>query len=344
MTPLRTVLVGYGGAGRWIHRPLLTGEPGISLVGVVTGDPGRATAAQADVPGVRVLPTADDLAALEPELVVVAAPNTAHVPVAEAALGLGAAVVVDKPMALDAPAAAALAAAARDRRLVLSAFHNRRWDSDTLTAAALLADGALGRVLRLESRFQRFRPHVQDRWREAGPEEGGGVLLDLGTHVVDQALHLLGPVEQVYAEVDAVRDGAGGDDDAFLALTHTGGARSHLWCSAAAPVGGPRLLVEGTSAGWRKDGLDGQEAALKAGWLPGRQAAPAEPDGTLHDEDGPRPVASLPGRWSAYYAALVGAVRGLGPVPVPAEDAVRVAVVLDAARTSARERRIVSVG
>ena len=184
---------------------------------------------------------------------------------------------------------------------------------------------------------------VQERWREAEPEQGGGVLLDLGPHVVDQALHLLGPAMRVYAEVEAVRDGAVGDDDAFVALTHEGGARSHLWCSAAAPVGGPRLQVEGTSAGWSKQDLDGQEDALKAGWLPGRGPGPAEPAGTLHDEDGPRPVASLPGRWSAYYAALAGAVRGLGPVPVTAEEAVRVLQVLDAARTSALEGRVVEL-
>lgn len=341
MPALRTVLVGYGGAGRWIHRPLLQAEPSLVLTHVVTGDPGRRAAATADVPGVQVLSDTSGLADLAPDVVVVATPSATHLPVATAALAAGAAVVVDKPLALSAEDTACLAELAQERGQVLSAFHNRRWDSDTLTAAALLAGGDLGRVVRLESRFQRFRPQVQRRWREDGPQQGGGVLYDLGPHVVDQALHLLGPVTGVYAEVDVLREQAVGDDDVFLALEHASGARSHLWCSAAAPVGGPRLVLEGTLAGWSKAGLDAQEQALKDGWQPGSEPGPAEPDGVLHDAAGSRPVGSLPGRWTAYYAAFAGSVRGQCPPPVTALDAVRVARVLDAARISAGERRVV---
>ena len=132
----------------------------------------------------------------EIDAVVVATPNTVHVPLALTAIGLGKATVVDKPVALSADDAQRLVDHARDRSVLLCAFHNRRWDSDTLTAKRLLAEGRLGEVIRLESRFARFRPEVAQRWRE-DVAAGGGVLLDLGTHVVDQALHLLGPAVPV---------------------------------------------------------------------------------------------------------------------------------------------------
>ena len=245
--------------------------------------------------------------------------------------------MVDKPLALSSSDAAALAAYALSKHRVLSVFHNRRWDSDTLTARSLLAAGTLGTVHRLESRFTRFRPQVQQRWREQ--PGGGGVLLDLGTHLVDQAMHVLGPVTSVHAEVRALRPGATVDDDAFLALTHESGASSLLWCSAAAPWTGPRLVLQGGSAGWVKADLDGQEDAQRRGVAPG-----AEPDGTLHDERGAHPVPSLPGDWAQFYREFALAVRGKGPVPVDVQDAVRVQQVLEAAAASSARQQIVHLG
>ena len=218
-------------------------------------------------------------------------------------------------------------------------FHNRRWDSDTLTAAQLLRDGVLGDVSRLESRFTRFRPAVVERWREDA-SAGGGVLNDLAPHLVDQALLLLGPVVAVYAEVRQVRPGAQVDDDCLLQLTHAGGARSSLWASAVAPWPGPRLVLQGTRAGWSKDGLDGTEDALRAG----RWSGPvAEPDGLLWREDGAVPVPSLPGDWPAFYAAFAAAVTEGGPLPVDPRDAVRTVQVLEAARRSAASGQVVAL-
>jgi predicted dehydrogenase len=187
----------------------------------------------------------------------------------------------------------------------------------------------LGDVHRLESRFTRFRPQVADRWRER--PGGGGVLLDLGSHLVDQAVHLLGPVASVYAEVRTRRPSAVVDDDVFMALTHVSGASSLLWCSAAAPWTGPRLVVQGSTAGWVKHDLDGQEQAQRDGTGP-----PVEAPGELQDERGSRPVPSRPGDWAAFYRAFSGAVLDGGAVPVEPSDAVDVLRVLEAAvRSSA---------
>ena len=319
---------------------MLQAVAGLSLTHVVTGDPGRQDQARQDVPGVEVVDAAEALwrRAQEYDVVVVATPNDSHLPLAMAALELGKPTAVDKPMARTADEAALLVSRAAELGVALTVFHNRRWDSDTLTAAALLSEGLLGEVVRLESRFTRFRPEVAPRWRERAGA-GGGVLLDLGSHLVDQALHLLGPVTHVYAEVELRRPAAEVDDDCFLALTHTSGARSHLWCSMTAPAPGPRLLLQGTRAGWVKDGLDGQEDALRAGLPAG--GAPPEPPGRLTDAGGTRQVASLGGDWPAFYRGVVDAVAGAADVPVRPEDGVRVLRVLEAARRSAASREVV---
>ena len=336
--PLRTALLGYGLAGRVIHRPLLQAVDGLEVTHVVTADPARRAAVEADLPGARVVDAAAALwrQAADFDVVVVATSNDVHVPLATAALDLGKPVVVDKPVALTSEDAARLVEHARSRGVPLGVFHNRRWDSDTLTAADLLASGVLGTVHRLESRFTRFRPQVVDRWREK--PGGGGVLLDLGTHLVDQAVHLLGPVREVWADVRELRAGAEVDDDVVLALTHESGAGSLLWCSAAAPWTGPRLVLQGSRAGWVKQDLDGQEAAARED----RPPTP-EPDGTLWDEDGARPVPSRPGDWPAFYRGFDDAVRTGAPLPVQPEDAVHVLRVLEAAVRSSREREVVRV-
>ena len=340
--PLRVALVGYGLAGRVLHRPLLEADLDLQVTHVVTGDPERRAAAGTELPHARVLTAVDDLwrAADEVDAVVVAAANLAHVPVATAAVELGLPTVVDKPLALTAAEAARLCDLADARGVPLTVFQNRRWDSDTLTAQRLLREGVLGEVHRLESRFARFRPDVARRWREDAAA-GGGVLLDLGAHLVDQAVLLLGPAEQVHAEVRQVRDGAAVDDDVFLALAHRSGAVSHLSASMASPWPGPRLVLQGSAAGWSQDRLDGTEDAMRAGRWDGPVA---EPDGTLWTADGAARVPTEPGDWPAFYACFAAAVRGGAPVPVDPRDAVRTLQVLEAARRSAEQARAVPVG
>lgn len=334
---IRVALLGYGLGGRVIHRPLIQAVPELALTHVVTADPDRVAQARADLPGVAVVPSAGQLWTQPDEfdVVVVATANETHVPLTTAALELGKLTVVDKPLAITAAEAATLVDLAQRLAVPLTVFQNRRWDSDTLTAAALFNEGTLGEVIRLESRFTRFRPEVVHRWREDATA-GGGVLLDLGAHLVDQALLLLGPAVEVYAEVDTRRTGAGADDDCFLALTHTSGARSHLWGSMAAPYPGPRLALQGSRAGWVKDDLDGQEDAQRDG-VP----LPPEPDGHLWTAEGSRPVPSLAGDWAAFYRGVAATVTDGSPVPVDPRDAVRGLQVLDAARRSSQTRQVV---
>ncbi|WP_416982758.1 Gfo/Idh/MocA family oxidoreductase [Streptomyces sp. T028] len=353
-TPLRVGLIGYGLAGSVFHAPLIAATEGLALDTVVTSNPERQDQARAEFPDVRLAATAEDLLtrADELDLVVVASPNRTHVPLATAALKAGLPVVVDKPVAGTAAEARELAALADERGLLLSVFQNRRWDNDFLTLRALLAEGELGDVRRFESRFERWRPQPKGGWRESGdPAEIGGLLYDLGSHVVDQALVLFGPAASVYAEVDVRRPGAETDDDTFIALTHTSGVRSHLHVSATTPQLGPRFRVLGSTAGYVKYGLDPQEAALREGERPGPAGWGEEPEelwGRIGSGESPltgggRPVRTLPGDYPAYYAAVAKALIDGGPNPVTAVEAAAALDVLEAARRSARDGVVVTL-
>jgi predicted dehydrogenase len=306
----------------------------------VTADAERAAQARREHPGATVLGSAVEMLRTAGELglglVVVASPNRTHVPLATAALQRGLPAVVDKPLAATAAEGEQLAALAREHGLILSVFHNRRWDGDFLTLQDLAARGALGTIHRLESRFERWRPQPRPGWREqADPADAGGVLYDLGSHLVDQALQLLGPATHVYAELDRRRPLAEVDDDAFVALTHASGARSHLWMSAVAADLGPRLRALGDKGAYVKHGLDPQEAALRTGARPGDPGWGTDP----HD-----PPGTLPGAYERFYEQLARALEDPAtPPPVPAADAIPTLRILDAARASAAAREVVTL-
>ncbi|MEU6772808.1 Gfo/Idh/MocA family oxidoreductase [Streptomyces sp. NPDC046759] len=352
-TPLRVGLIGYGLAGSVFHAPLIAATEGLTLDTVVTSNPERQQQARAEFPDVTLAAGSEELfdRADELDLVVIASPNRTHVPLASAALKAGLPVVVDKPVAGTAAEARGLAALAEERGLLLSVFQNRRWDNDFLTLRRLVTEGELGEVLRFESRFERWRPQPKGGWRESGdPEEIGGLLYDLGSHVVDQALVLFGPAAEVYAETDVRRPGAETDDDTFIALTHASGVRSHLYVSATTAQLGPRFRVLGSGAGYVKYGLDPQEAALREGLRPGPRWG-QEPEslwGRIGAGESPltgggTAVPTLPGDYPAYYAAVARALSGDGPNPVTALEAAAALDVLEAARKSAAEKVTVTL-
>ena len=338
----RVALLGYGSAGRGIHAPLLAAAgaaPGV----VVTANPERAAQVAADLPGALVVPELSAALAAGVDLVVVASPSGAHVGNAIACLDAGVAVVVDKPLAVDATGARSVVERAQRRGVPLTVFQNRRWDDENRTLARLLADGALGTVHRFERRWERWRPVPKDRWRENAPAaEGGGILLDLGPHLVDAAAHLFGPVTSVYAETSAWTTRA--EDEAFLALTHASGVRSHLGASSVAGAPGPRTRVLGSTAAYVVTRFEAEQHAFGGfddepgctGWLVAGQER--------------TPVATAPGGHGDFYPAVLRALAEPDPaarqaaMPVDPWDAVATARVLEAARVSAAERRVVVPG
>ena len=344
----RTAIIGFGAAGSLFHAPFVAATPGLRLSTIVTRDAARAAQARAEYPDVTIRATADELwAAGDVDLVIVAAPNVAHVPLATAAIEAGIPVVVDKPLAVTSAEARQLVALARDRGVPLTVYQNRRFDGDFQTLRALLDDGTLGDPLRFESRFERWRLQPKPGWRESGdPAAGGGLLMDLGSHLIDQAVHLFGPVATVYCELDRRRPGVEVDDDVFVALTHRSGVRSHLWMSVLASQLGPRFRLLGSRASYVKVGLDPQEDALRAGRRPAASDTwgeePDERRGTAGAGDDCRQVPTRPGHYGRFYEAVERALRGDGAMPVDPEDACRTLEIIEMARRAAQTGAVIA--
>ncbi|MFI7599304.1 Gfo/Idh/MocA family oxidoreductase [Actinoplanes sp. NPDC049681] len=331
MTATRIGLVGYGSGGRIFHAPLIASAEGVEFAGVVTRSAQRREELAKAHPGVPAYDSIADLAAAGADAVAISTPAATHASLAREAIAQGLAVVVDKPFALDAEAAREVTTIAADRGVLLTVYQNRRFDADLLTVRRLMAEDALGEIRRFESRFERWDPQRQP------PAAGGGTLLDFGAHLVDQAHLLFGPVSRVYAEM---RSDGDLDSDVFVALHHAGGVESHLWGSWRQAAPGPRFRVSGTTGTYIVDGIDGQEAALKAGRSPAALGdrwgvEPEHAWGRLYRGTTGAPVRSERGRWDSFYPAFAAAVRGEGPPPVDPWDAVRNMDVLDAARMSA---------
>jgi predicted dehydrogenase len=337
--PLRVGLLGFGLGGAIFHAPLIASLPAFDLAAIVTANPERKAQAAQSYPDAAILDTADDLwrRAGELDLVVVATPNRTHVPLAAAAVERGLPVVIDKPIAATAAEARTLIADARRRQVPLTVFHNRRWDGDFLTVRCLIAEGALGDLWRFESRFERWRPVPREGWREHGdPADAGGLLYDLGTHLIDQALTLFGPVRRIHAERERRRPGVLVDDDTFVALAHESGTISHLWMSSVAAQNGPRFRVLGSRAAYVKYGMDVQEEALRGGARPGRSGwgedAP-ERYGLLGAGTDLRTVPTERGAYEQFYVQLAAALAAGAPLPVDAQDAVAVLEIIETIRT-----------
>ncbi|MDO8308772.1 MAG: Gfo/Idh/MocA family oxidoreductase [Actinomycetota bacterium] len=351
--PLSVVLLGYGLGGRVFHAPLIAATPALSLDAIVTRNPDRQREAQAAYPGVAVLDTAEAAWAGSYDLGVISTANVTHVPYARAALGAGMHVVLDKPIAATATDAEGLADLAAERGRLLIPYQNRRWDSDFLTAESIAASGRLGVIHRFESRIERMRVVPKTGWRESvDPEDMGGVLYDLGAHLVDQAVRFMGAVSSVAATVRTVRPPAATDDDVIVLLEHVSGGVSVLTISLCGAFAGPRLTVLGTRGGLRIQASDSQEAALVAGLRP-QAGTPwgVEPAGTEavlleYDDQSVASETLVPledGRWPGFYPAVATAIVDGGPGPVQAEDVVADLRVLDAARESATRGTRVSL-
>ncbi|MGB8381464.1 MAG: Gfo/Idh/MocA family oxidoreductase [Dermatophilaceae bacterium] len=337
----RVGLVGYGLAGAQFHAPLLRAA-GLTVVAVATRNPERIAQVAADLPDALTVPDLDALLAvprLDLDLVVVASPSGQHVENAQRVLDAGLAVVVDKPLAVDAASARALVDRAARQGTVLTVFHNRRYDPEYATLSKVVRSGVIGEVLRAELRWERWRPERRERWRETQPaEQGGGLLLDLFTHLVDQVMMLFGPITTVYAELAAHRTAA--EDDAFLSLRHSSGVVSHLGASTVVGAPGPRMRVIGMagsyilgSAGDEPTAFpDADGGAGQHGWVV--RGADRDPVSAEHADP------------ADFYRDVASALASPDPqagMPVDPTDAVLALAVIDAARASARTSQVVTV-
>ena len=326
---LNAVLIGYGFAGKTFHAPLLSATPGLNLYAIASSD---AAKVHADFPAMQVIGDPQQaIAHPDIDLVVIASPNTTHAPLARQALEAGKHVVVDKPFTLDMQEARELIALAQEKRLLLSVFHNRRWDSDYLGVRQAIEQGLVGKVVQFESHIDRFRPQVRVRWREQNVP-GSGLWFDLGPHLIDQALQLFGLPESVQGNIAALRDKAEVNDWAHVILNYPA-HRVILHCSMLVAGGVSRFSVHGTKGSLIKARADRQESQLLAGVTPG-SAGWGEDDDALvlySGEEAPRQLPTPAGDQRQYYLQIARALSGQQQNPVPAQQALAVMAVLEAA-------------
>src|ERR1700691_1099871 len=233
MKCIRVVLIVFGFAGRIFQSKVIEAVEGLELAAIVQRTGSEAAAA---FPHARIVPSVDAL--LEDasiQLVVVATPNASHLPIARQCLLADRHVVIDKPFALSSEEGAELIQLARERQRLLSVYQNRRWDGEFLTVRELLDGDQLGRLVKFESHYDRYRlaPRLH-AWREDG-SPGGGVLFDLGAHLVDQALVLFGVPQSVWANVRVEREGAR-SDDAFDLYLHYPAPPAQVSSSPSGPA------------------------------------------------------------------------------------------------------------
>jgi len=350
----RVAVIGYGIGGAVFHCPLVASVPGMSVAAIVTTSPERVAQARRDFPSAKILSSADEIFAHagEYDLVVVTSPNRYHFPQAKAALEAGLNVVIDKPMATNSGDCRTLIDLAKREKRLLSVFQNRRLDGDFLTVKKIIDEDMLGKIVRFESRFERYRPQARPgAWRERGRlDDGGGLLFDLGSHLIDQACHLFGSPVEVYCELDKRRAEVETDDDCFVALSFANGVRAHLWASVMCRIKGHRFRLSGERGSFEKYGLDPQEDALRAGLRPGTAdwgkdnpgqfgAILTEVNGSTVDEK----IETTPGAYEKYYSDVFDAVRSGGPPPVDPADALLTATIVEAAFKSATEKVIVTL-
>ncbi|WP_193161211.1 oxidoreductase [Microbulbifer hainanensis] len=319
-TEIKTAIIGYGFSATTFHLPFILNLPPFRFTAVSTS---KGEQVRQQHPEVAVYADADAmLADCDADLVIITAPNDAHYALAKRALQLGKHVVLEKPFVTRVEHGEELIALARQQQRVLSVYHNRRWDGDFLTVQKLLAEGNLGAVRYFESHFDRFRPEVRKRWRESAAE-GGGILFDLGPHLLDQALHLFGLPVAITAQVGTLRPQAEVDDFFHLTLHYPDRLavlRSSPFCASP----NLRFEVQGTAGSYVKSGLDPQEDRLKTGRLP----VPAnwaretpEQYGQLYTADGMTTVTTETGGYQHYFQQLARAILEGGEVPVSAEQA-----------------------
>lgn len=350
--PIRVAIIGYGLAGSVFHAPLIEATSGMTVAGIVTSNPERQSQAHQSYPQAKILDHVEELwqDSSDYDLAVVATANTAHVAQGIAAMQAGLPVVVDKPIAATVADAQRLIDTSRETHQLLTVFQNRRWDNDFRTIQKLLSADLLGPIINFESRFERYRPEPRAAvWREdADPRKAGGLLYDLGSHLIDQALVLFGEVSSVYAEMSQRRPGANVDDDSFVALRFVNGVTAHLWMSQITRIAGQRMRLSGLRGAYEKWGLDPQEDALRSGKRPGDDGWGIEPQalwGRLSTDlngvhlDGP--IETEPGAYEHYYVQVRDALLSGSPLPVDPGSVLKVMQVIEAAQVSAREKRLV---
>jgi scyllo-inositol 2-dehydrogenase (NADP+) len=346
MRKIKVGLIGYGLSGATFHAPLLSVLEQFEITKVVSSNLEKVHQDLKDVVVVSSLEEVLEDASID--LAVITTPSGLHYEMAKQSLMAGKHVILEKPMVVETWEAEDLIRIADEKKLLLSVYHNRRWDNDYLTVKELINDGVLGEINTYQVHYDRFRPAVRDRWREKqGP--GAGTLYDLGSHLIDQALHLFGLPQFVLADVFAQRENAETDDYFHVILGYEK-LRVILHSGSIVPTNGPRFQVHGSKGSFIKYGLDGQEAALKEGKKPLDNSWGADQPqfyGQLVRFDGDKEehktIQTLHGSYVSYYKEIAKSILEGKTAPVTANEGLSVIKIIDAAFKSSKEKKAVYI-
>jgi len=345
-TVLNVGVVGFGLSGQVFHAPFIDVNPNFNLHTIVTS----GILASSKYPKVQITASFEELLTnSEIDLVIICSPNSLHYPHAKAAMQAGKHVIVEKPFTINSSEAQSLIEISKDSGKYVFPFHNRRWDSDFLTIKHLISQGYFGKIVDYESRFDRFTPEIlRAAWKYQN-EEGGGTLFDLGIHLIDQAVNLFGTPEGVFARLFNQRVGSVTDDSFDLKLIYPD-LNVTLKASVFVKEAGPRFQVHGTSGSFVKYGLDAQEAMLRKGKKPGSKGfgiEPASHRGILNTESFDKKFRgryeTLPGNYMAFFDNVYSVVVKGAETIVKPEDALINIRIIEAARKSDKEQRIVKL-
>jgi scyllo-inositol 2-dehydrogenase (NADP+) len=346
---IKVGILGWGNAARYFHVPILKSLSNYQLVSLVTT---RRSEAEGALPDVKIHETVDGvLGDAEIELVVIATPHLLHFEHARAAIERGKHVVVEKPIAVHPDEVLQLDECARSKGKLLTAFQNRRWDGDLQTIRELLASRRLGEVYHFHSSFPLYRPNLRGVWRE-DPAAMGGMLYDLGPHLVDQAIVLFGKPVSVYARTAARRSGARTDDYFIIHLVYSSGLEVCVTVDLSNPFSGPRFQVRGSRGAFEKFGLDPQEAALRSGKMPSGDNWGMDSEGNWgalrtrlpSGETTEEKIRTVPGDYRKFYAAVFSTIRSGTEFPIHSRDLILQLQILEAAKVSARDNHVQMLG
>lgn len=344
MEKIRVGIIGYGFSAKTFHAPIIRTVDGFEITKIVSSNAGKV---HQTLPEVEVVAEVEQVFS-DPaiDLVVITSPNTTHYPLTKQALLSGKHVVVEKPFVNHAEEAQELIELAAQQDKVLSVYQNRRWDNDFLTVKACVESGAMGEIYLYESHYDRYRPEVTKRWREQNIE-GSGMLYDLGSHLIDQALHLFGLPTTVFGDVISQREGSVVDDYFHIVLGY-GRMRAILHSGMIVKNPGPKYQIHGGKGSFIKYGLDSQEDALKQGKGPGdahwgkdREEDYGELTLGVGDLTLKNKVETKTGAYETFYQGMYEAIRDHKPAPVNAVDAMNTIKLIELAKQSSREQRVI---
>lgn len=342
---IKTALLSYGMSGEVFHLPLLEAHKGFEVMAILQRNKTKAVFHRYPV----VHDFNNILKDASVELIVVNTPNATHYSFAAAALEAGKHVIVEKPFTVTVAEADALIALAKERNKLLSVFQNRRWDADFLTIQDVLRKKLVGKLVECEIHYDRFRNYIEpDTWKEEA-KPGTGILYNLGSHLLDQALVLFGMPRYLDARIGTQRPG-GKVDDYFDIRMEYEGFFVILKSSYLVREQGPRFVLHGAEGSFTKAGIDPQEQALKdkkvpgsPGWGSERKEWWGKLNSAVAGEHVETRLETIPGNYPEFYNNIFSALRQGHPLAVKAEEARDVIRLIEACQESNLSRSAVRI-